>query len=88
MGWSSIFARQMAEAYRLRLRLSNMKTERLTKCVYLHAKSFQQSEETYLVNILKAHDIDIDLKGLKSKQEIKNHVKTVATYIDNINQQK
>ncbi len=56
--------------------------------MYLYAKTFQQCEETYLVNTFKAYDIDTNLKGIKSKCELKKHVKTVTTNIDNVNQQK
>jgi len=80
MGWSSCFARQLGEVYRIMLKFTEMENDRINKCVFLWSKSFNKSNEAKFFKLLRKMDIDFSLTGGNSKQSVKDFIKAVDSH--------
>ena len=77
-----MYGHQLSEVFRLRVRLTNMKTSRLTKVIFVEAKKYDQFIEAKVDDLFKKLDIPRNLKIIKTKGDIKKHVNIVKTNVD------
>ncbi len=82
IGWASMYGHQLSEVFRLRVRLTNMKTNRLTKVIFVEAKKYNQFTEAKVNDLFKKYDVPRNLKIIKTKGDIKKHVNIVKTNVD------
>ena len=71
IGWSSCYARQIADVYCMQATLANMDTDCITKFVYNQSQLSEQSIDYKPLWILYEYDINIDLTIYDTKAKIK-----------------
>ena len=87
IGWSSTYTRQIAEVYRMHVRLSNMNNHRVTKCIYKHSKKYQSSLDQEAIHVFKNYDIDCHFTQYNTKLKAKKQIKSVVETLKNFEQQ-
>ena len=71
MGWKSCYTRQLAEVYRLYIRLANMDPSRITYNVFKNTKQFSKSHYRLAIKEFRKYDIDTDFAKFQTKYTVR-----------------
>jgi hypothetical protein len=82
IGWTTCYARQLGEVYRMQWRLSKMDDARITRVVHKWSKRSPKSIEQKAHNIFCKNDIACNFSGIESKHILKKKVKEIIEKIN------
>jgi hypothetical protein len=88
IGWTTCYARQLGEVYRMQWRLSNMDDTRITKIVHRWSKRSPKSIDQKASKFFNKHDINCNFGDIESKYILKKKVKEIIEKINECEQNK
>ena len=72
----------------MHVRLTNMKNDRLTKCIYKHSNRSPTSIDQQTLKLFKQYEINCNFKTVQTKIELKKQLQVVRKMVDGGEQQK